>query len=146
MMERKRGVNSVMDDDNNIQQHSVVEMPWVLISNQIQQMNQNVNQRFTSINENVNQRFTSINENMNQRFTSMNENVNLRFNDLNSKMDVLETEVKEIKQALANTATKAEVLEMKQSMLTKPGYYTTIIGTIVMLILGALLNQHIHFF
>ena len=107
-----------MDEDNNTQQHSIIEMPWVLISNQIQQMNQNMNARF----DDVNKRF---------------DDVNKRIDDVNKRVDGIEEQMKDM---------KSDMKDMKSDMLTKPGYYTTIIGTIVMLILGALLNQHIHFF
>ena len=133
-------VVSEMNDEVNEQSKNgqVVDMPWVLISNQIQQLSTNMNERLNAINL----RIDDFRDEVRQRF----EQVDKRFEQVDKHFDSLETEVKEIKQTLANTATKAEVAEIKQSMITKPGYFTMLIGSVVLLILGALLNQHVHLF
>lgn len=60
----------------------VIEMPWVLISNQIQQLNENMNQRFNDERLRMDDRFAAID----QRFAGIDQ----RFAGIDQRLDKLE--------------------------------------------------------
>ena len=136
MTEPVKDVKSVMDEDNTPKSNSVVEMPWILISNQIQQLNTNMNERLNAINL----RIDDFREEVRQRFEQVDkrfEQVDKRFEQVDKRFEQMDKRMDELKQ---------EIDVAKKSMLTKPGYYAGIAGAVLMLVLGALLNQHIRLF
>lgn len=83
------GEKKPMSDEGEKPQESgqVLEMPWVLISNQIQQLNTSLNERFNDVNARFNERFNDMNVRFNERFNDMNA----RFDDLKTRMDDMNT-------------------------------------------------------
>lgn len=57
----------------------VIEMPWVLISNQIQQLNDNMNQRFNDERIRMDDRFDAQERHFNDRFDAQDRSFNDRF-------------------------------------------------------------------
>jgi tetrahydromethanopterin S-methyltransferase subunit G len=65
----------------------VLEMPWVLISYQIQQLNDNMNQRFYDERLRMDDRCAAQERHMNDRFVAQNQQINDRFAAQERRMD-----------------------------------------------------------
>lgn len=84
--------------------NQVLEMPWVLISNQIQQLNTGLNERFNDVNArfgdlktriddmntNLSKRIEDVNTNLSKRIEDVNINLNHRIDGVDKRMDRLD--------------------------------------------------------
>ena len=67
----------------------VIDMPWVLISNQIQQLNDNMNQRFNDERLRMDDRFAALERSANDRFAAIDQ----RFAGIDQRLDKFEQDV-----------------------------------------------------
>ncbi|MHB1611991.1 MAG: hypothetical protein ACYCT0_09925, partial [Sulfobacillus sp.] len=68
----------------------VIDMPWVLISNQIQQLNENMNQRFNDERLRMDDRFAAIDQRfagIDQRLDKLEQDVDQRFTKLEHRLE-----------------------------------------------------------
>ena len=65
----------------------VIEMPWVLISNQIQQLNENMNQRFNDERIRMDDRFAAQERHVTDRFDAQDRNFSDRFAAIDRRFD-----------------------------------------------------------
>ncbi|MCY0898209.1 MAG: hypothetical protein OWU33_04625 [Firmicutes bacterium] len=73
--------------------HPVLEMPWVLISNQIQQLNDNINQRFNDERLRMDERFAALERSVNDRFAAIDQRfaaIDQRLDKMDQRFDKLE--------------------------------------------------------
>jgi tetrahydromethanopterin S-methyltransferase subunit G len=101
----RKGENLMSDEAKKPQESSpVLEMPWVLISNQIQQLNTSLNERFNDVNArfgdlktrmddmntNLSRRIEEVNTNLAKRIEDVNTHLNHRMDGLDKRMDGVE--------------------------------------------------------
>jgi len=75
-------------------QEQLLTMPWMVLSNQIQTMDRNLNQRLDDFKENVNSHFTDIDK----RFDSVDK----QFDSVNKQFDGMEIRFDQMDVRLAN--------------------------------------------
>jgi hypothetical protein len=68
----------------------VIEMPWVLISNQIQQLNENMNQRFNDERIRMDDRFAAQERHVTDRFDAQDRNFSDRFTVIEQRLDKMD--------------------------------------------------------
>ncbi len=68
----------------------VIEMPWVLISNQIQQLNENMNQRFNDHRIRMDDRFAAQERHVTDRFDAQDRNFSDRFTVIEQRLDKMD--------------------------------------------------------
>ncbi|PSR30159.1 MAG: hypothetical protein C7B46_18165, partial [Sulfobacillus benefaciens] len=71
----------------------VIDMPWVLISNQIQQLNENMNQRFNDERLRMDDRFAAQERSLNDRFAAIDQRldkIDQRMDQMDQRFDKLE--------------------------------------------------------
>jgi len=83
-MERTKGVKNVMseDKDQTTQDNQALTMPWIVLSNQIQSMERNFNQRLDDFKDTVNTRL----DGMDKRLDGMDK----RLDGMDKRLDGLE--------------------------------------------------------
>lgn len=83
---------SPMDDAPKMppEPSSVLEMPWVLISNQIQQLNDNMNQRFNDERIRMDDRFAAQERSFNDRFAAIDQRFVAQERSFNDRFAVID--------------------------------------------------------
>ncbi len=131
---------------------SVVEMPWVLISNQIQQLNTNINQRFTDERIRMDDRFTTLTQRMDDRFAAQEkriddrfEQVTQRFDQVAQRFDQVDKRIDTVELRLGQRIDQVDKrLDGLEARLTfRNSTWLTIILALLTLILGVLLAPHL---
>jgi len=109
----------------------VIEMPWVLISNQIQQLNDNMNQRFNDERIRMDDRFAAIDH----RFAAIDQ----RFAGIDQRLDKMDDRFDKLEHGMDQRFDKLEHrLEFRVST------WLTIILAALTLIIGVLLGHPAH--
>lgn len=89
-----KGLSSPMSDAPTTPESTpVIEMPWVLISNQIQQLNDNMNQRFNDERIRMDDRFAAQERSFNDRFAAIDQRfvgIDQRLDKMDQRFDKLE--------------------------------------------------------
>ncbi len=112
-MRDAKGENPVSGEDSNAQKPGhLLEMPWVLISNQISQLNErfnDINERFNDVNgrfNDMNARIDGLNSNLSRRFQDGLTNLSTRVDDLDlnisRRIDGLDKRMDSLDTRLAN--------------------------------------------
>ncbi len=124
---------------------AVVEMPWVLISNQIQLLSTQMNERFNDQRARFEDRFTQIDK----RFDDHVAQINQRFNQVDKRIDQVETGLgKRIDEVETGLGKRINVLENKfdkqfnvleARLAFRNSTWLTIVLTAIGVILGVLL-------
>lgn len=107
---------------------SVIEMPWVLISNQIQQLNDNMNQRFNDKRIRMDDRFAAQERRIDERFTAVNQ----RFNKMDERLDKIDERFDKMDQRFD---------KMERRLEFRVSTWVAIILAALTLIIGALLGH-----
>ncbi|MFX4303650.1 hypothetical protein ACOJUR_15515 [Alicyclobacillus tolerans] len=139
MSERAKEVSQMEDELQSHQRQpgNVTEMPWLLISNQIQQMNSSINERFNAMEKSINERFNAMEKSINERFDAVNRRIDDLKEDMDRRFEAVDRRFE---------AVEKRIDSLENKMLQKPGFLWGILGSVILLLLGALLNQHIHIF
>ncbi len=108
MLDRK-GAIPVGEDGTPSESGHPLEMPWILISNQIQQLNErfnDVNARIDDLNTNLSQRIDDLNTNLSKRIEDVNTHLSKRIDDLDTnlsrRIDGLDKRMEGVEARLAN--------------------------------------------
>ena len=81
----------------------VIEMPWVLISNQIQQLNDNMNQRFNDERMRMDDRFAAQERSFTDRFAAIDQrfvDIDQRFSDIDQRLDTIDRRFEKLEHRL----------------------------------------------
>ena len=124
---------------------SVVEMPWVLISNQIQQLNTNINQRFTDERIRMDDRFTTLTQRMDDRFAAQEKRIDDRFDQVTQRFEQVDQRIDTVELRLGQRIDQVDKrLDGLEARLTfRNSTWLTIILALLTLILGVLLAPHL---
>ena len=120
---------------------SVVEMPWVLISNQIQLLSTQINERFNDQRLRFEDRFTHIDQHIEEVETRLNQ----RIDQVDKRIDQVETH---LGQRIDQVDKRIDQIDKRidgiESRLTfRNSTWLTIILGLLTLIIGALLAPHL---
>ena len=87
-----KGLSTPMGDapKTPTEPNPVIEMPWVLISNQIQQLNENMNQRFNDERIRMDDRFAAQERHVTDRFDAQDRNFSDRFTVIEQRLDKMD--------------------------------------------------------
>ena len=85
----------------------VLDMPWVLISNQIQQLNDNMNQRFNDERLRMDDRFAALERNAHDRFAALDQ----RFDGIDQRMDKMDQRMDKMDQRMDKVDHRFDKLE-----------------------------------
>ena len=93
--ENPEGMSLMSDSpDKPRESGSVIDMPWVLISNQIQQLNTSMNQRFTDERARMDDRFAALEKRMDDRFAQVDQ----RFQQIDQRFEQIDQRFQQIDQ------------------------------------------------
>jgi len=146
MSERAKEVSRMEDEAQSNQRPpgNVTEMPWLLISNQIQQMNSSINERFNAMEKSINERFNAMDKSINERFDAVNRRIDDLKEDMDRRFEAVDRRFEAVDRRFDSLEKRIDSVE--SNMLQKPGFLWGILGSVLLLFLGAILNQHIHIF
>lgn len=127
---------------------SVIEMPWVLISNQIQQLNDNMNQRFNDERIRMDDRFASQERHFNDRFAGIDQQfagIDQRFDaqerQFNDRFAVIDQRLDKMDQRFDKVDQRFDKLEHRLEF--RVSTWLAIILAALTLIIGVLLGHSV---
>lgn len=94
MQEPSEGVSPVPDKPT--ESSSVIDMPWVLISNQIQQLGDSINQRFTDERVRMDDRFNAMERRMDDRFSQIDRRIDDFKTDVDKRFEQVDKRFEQI--------------------------------------------------
>lgn len=124
---------------------SVVEMPWVLISNQIQQLNTNINQRFTDERIRMDDRFTTLTQRMDDRFAAQEKRIDDRFDQVTQRFEQVDQRIDTVELRLGQRIDQVDqrIDDLEARLTFRNSTWLTIILALLTLMLGVLLAPHL---
>jgi exonuclease VII large subunit len=122
--------------------HPVLEMPWVLISNQIQQLNDNINQRFNDERLRMDERFAALERSVNDRFAAQERSLNDRFAAIDQRLAAIDQRLAAIDQRLDKMDQRFGKLEHRLEF--RVNTWLAILLAALTLIIGVLIGHPVH--
>ena len=150
-----KGLSAPMSDVPQTPPEStpVIEMPWVFISNQIQQLNENMNQRFNDERIRMDDRFVAQERSFNDRFIAQEQNFNAHFAAIDQRFDAQERSFNDrfaaIDQRFAGIDQRLDKMDdrfdkLEHCLEFRVSTWLTIILAALTLIIGVLLGHPAH--
>lgn len=117
----------------------VIEMPWVLISNQIQQLNDNMNQRFNDERMRMDDRFAAQERQINDRFVALERSFADRFAAIDQRFVGIDQRLDKMDQRLDKMDQRFDKIEHRLEF--RVSTWLAIILAALTLIIGVLLGH-----
>ncbi|MCY0899145.1 MAG: hypothetical protein OWU33_09465 [Firmicutes bacterium] len=129
--------------------HPVLEMPWVLISNQIQQLNDNINQRFNDERLRMDERFAALERSINDRFAAQERSLNDRFAAIDQRFAAIDQRFAAIDQRFAAIDQRLDKMDQRFDKLEhrlefRVSTWLAILLAALTLIIGVLIGHPAH--
>ncbi len=124
---------------------AVIEMPWVLLSNQIQQLNENLNARLTEQKAYLDDHLAQFERRIDERFQHIDERfeaLDRRFETIDHRFEVLDRRFEAIDHRFEVLDRRFEAIE--QRLAFRVNIWVAVVIAGLTLILGALL-AHVRF-
>ena len=140
-MTHTKGLSTPMSDASTTPPDPtpVIEMPWVLISNQIQQLNDNMNQRFNDERMRMDDRFAAQERSFTDRFAAQERSFTDRFAAIDQRFVGIDQRFSDIDQRLDKIDQRFEKIEHRLEF--RVSTWLAIILAALTLIIGVLLGH-----
>jgi anti-sigma-K factor RskA len=138
-MSARKGLSPMSDVPKPSDANPVLEMPWVLISNQIQQLNDNLNQRFNDERLRMDERFAALERRTDDRFAALERRIDDRFAAQDQRLAAIEQRLNKLEQ---DTNQRFDKLERRLEF--RVSTWLAIVIAALTLIIGVLIGHPVH--